>query len=192
MKHSIYFKQGGISLIEILVAVFVVSVGLLGVARMEILAKQSNAEAIQRTSASQIAHDIIEKMRANPKELTAYVGQTLGSGGLTAPATNCDTTPCSTTEIATWDLYQWEQSLIGANEKSGANNTGGLDQPRGCITGPAGGGAGEYVVSIAWRGNAPMTNPTSTTCGNALGLYGTNEEFRRVLTLNLYISNDGV
>jgi type IV pilus assembly protein PilV len=156
------------------------------------MAKQSNAEAIQRTTASLIAQDIIEKMRANPKQLAAYVGQTLGAGTLSTPGTNCDATACTTTEIATWDLYQWEQTLIGANEKSGSTNTGGLDQPRGCITGPAGGVAGTYVVSIAWRGNAPMTNPTSTSCGNTLGLYGSNEELRRVVTLNLYISNDGV
>ena len=82
MCHKLNFKQSGVSLIEILVAVFVVSVGLLGVARMEILAKQSNAEAIQRTSASQLAHDMMEKMRANPASLVSYSSIVVGDGGL--------------------------------------------------------------------------------------------------------------
>jgi type IV pilus assembly protein PilV len=185
-------SQHGMSLIEVMVAVFVVSVGLLGVARMEILAKQSNVEAIQRTAATQLAQQIITKMRANPSQLTAYEGQILGAGKLKL-GTNCATTTCTSAELAAWDLYQWEQALMGASEKttSTGTNAGGLDSPRGCITGPAGGGVGEYVISIAWRGKSPMTNPTSTTCGNGLSLYGTNDEYRRVLTLTLYISNTG-
>jgi len=184
-------KQTGISLIEILVAVFVVSVGLLGVARMEILAKQSNADAIERTTATQLAHDMIEKMRANPKQLGSYTAQTLGQGKA-AYTNNCDSNSCADTDLVSWDLYQWDQSLVGAAEKSGTNNTGGLDTPRGCITGPAGGGAGEYQVSIAWKSNAPFIDKSAAACGQNQGLYGTSDAYRRVLTLSLYISDDGV
>lgn len=181
------------SLVEILVAVFVVSVGLLGVARMEILAKESNIEAMQRTSATQLARSMIEKMRANPKQLAGYVGQTLGAGSLSAPATNCDSAQCSSADMVSWDLYQWEQSLMGTGEKSGNTNTGGLDTPRGCIAGPAAGGAGAYVISIAWRGKSPMTDQqAAATCGTGSNLYGTNEVYRRVMSLTLYISDDGL
>lgn len=185
-------RQSGMSLIEIMVAVVVVSIGLLGVARMEILAKQSNVEAIQRTTATQLAQQIIEKMRANPGQLPAYVGQVLGAGTLTKPSPTCDSTTCTTAQLAAWDLYQWDQALIGANEVNTktSSKAGGLDSPRGCIAGP--GGAGAYTIAIVWRGKTPMKNPTSTTCGNNLGLYGTNEEYRRVLVVNLYISDDGV
>ncbi len=191
MCNQIKFKQTGMTLIEILIAVFVVSIGLLGVARMEILAKQSNAEAVERTSASQLAHDMIEKMRANPKQLVAYVGQTLGTGNATK-GTNCDTTTCKQPEIAAWDLYLWDQSLIGAGEKAGKKNTGGLDTPRGCITGPAAGGPGQYNVTIAWRSNSPMPDASGSACGQNQTLYGANDVYRRVLTLNLYISDDGI
>lgn len=190
MVTNMNSKQHGASLIEILVAVFVVSVGLLGVARMEIFAKQANSEAIQRTTASQVAHDIMEKMRANPEVLANYVDATVGAG-LDAPGTDCTAAACTAAQIATWDIWEWEQLLIGSAEKAGENNTGGLDSPRGCITGPAG-GSGEYVISIAWRGNSPMTNPDSTSCGEGLDLYGDNEEYRRVLTMTLFISDEGV
>lgn len=187
MNMNTQLKQTGMSLIEIMVAVFVVSVGLLGVARMEILAKQSNVEAIQRTTATQIAQQIIEKMRANPSQLAMYAGQTLGAGTLSVPSTNCNTAVCTPTQMATWDLYQWEQSLIGADVKAGTQNAGGLDSPRGCIV--AGATTGVYYIAIAWRGKTPMTNPANPTCGNTSNLYGTNNVYRRVLSFNLYITN---
>lgn len=184
-------RQSGMSLIEIMVAVVVVSVGLLGVARMEIFAKQSNVEAVQRTAATQLAQQIITKMRANPSQLSAYEGQVLGAGKLAAP-TSCENATCTTAQIAAWDLYQWEQSLMGTNEIATITNSnaGGLDTPRGCIAGPAGGGVGQYTVSISWRGKTPLTNP-GNGCGAGLGLYGNNDEYRRVLTITMYISNTG-
>jgi type IV pilus assembly protein PilV len=194
MKNYIN-KQAGVSLIEVLVAVFVVSVGLLGVARMELFAKNSNFEAVQRTTAVMIANEMMQKIRANPSQLAGYAGQTVGSGGLSFPGNNCTdgSTDCTPAQVVTWDLYEWEQQLIGSAEKAGTANTGGLVSPRGCITTTAAGGvAGEYTVAVAWRGNSPMTNPTSTTCGNGASLYGTDEEYRRVTTITFFVSDDGV
>lgn len=183
-------KQTGTSLIEILVAVFVVSVGLLGVARMELLSKQSGYEAIQRTTASMLAHDMMEKIRANPSSLVNYSSIVVGDGGVATPGTNCAAANCPTAaEIATYDIWQWEQMLMGATETSGGNNTGGLVEPRGCVSGPAG-GAGAYTIAIAWRGNTPMSNPTSSDCGEGLDLYGDNEEYRRILKITFYVSDD--
>lgn len=184
--------QQGFSLIEILVSVFVVSIGLLGVARMEVLSKQSGYEALQRTSASMLAHDVMEKMRANPASLVSYVNLTLGDGSAPTPAVDCSSANCATApEIASYDVWQWEQVLMGAAEKSGGTNTGGLVEPRGCITGPAG-GAGVYTIAIAWKGNTPLPNPVSSTCGNGMNLYGANEEYRRVLTITFFVSDDGL
>jgi type IV pilus assembly protein PilV len=191
MKTSQHKNQRGMSLIEILVAVFVVSIGLLGVARMELLAKQSNAEAIQRTSASQLANDMMEKMRANPKTLNSYVGITVGTGTLAQPGADCMTTACLDTQLASWQIWQWEQSLIGAGEQSGGKNAGGLENPRGCINGPAG-GSGEYTIAIVWRGKTPSPNPATTNCGNGANLYGSNEKYRRVITMTFFVSSNGI
>lgn len=185
-------NQHGTSLIEILVAVFVVSIGLLGVARMEVLSKQSGYEAMQRTTASMLAHDMMEKIRANPSSLVTYTNLVIGDGSVTTPATDCASVNCDTpVEIAGYDIWQWEQLLMGATEKSGGTNTGGLAMPRGCISGPAG-GPGAYTISIAWRGNTPLPNPTTSTCGEGLNLYGANEEYRRVLTMTFFVSDDGL
>ena len=184
--------QRGTSLIEILVAVFVVSIGLLGVARMEVLSKQSGYEALQRTTASMLAHEIMEKMRANPTALVNYSNLTVGDGSIATPGTDCTAVNCTTpVEIAAFDIWQWEQVLMGATETLAGNNTGGLVEPRGCITGPAG-GPGAYTIAIAWRGNTPLPNPATTNCGEGANLYGANEEYRRVLLINFFVSDDGL
>ena len=62
----------------------------------------------------------------------------------------------------------------------------GLVLPTMCINGPAGGGAGSYVVTIAWRGSASLSNGNASACGTATGNYGTNNEFRRILQIPTY------
>lgn len=179
----------GFSLIEVLVALFVISIGLLGIAAMEIYSKESGNEAIQRSSAVFIAQEMMEKMRANPTVLASYVGVTVGNASVATPATDCKAGACTSSQLVTFDIWEWERMLDGVTETSGSNNTGGLVAPQGCITGPAG-TAGVYTVSIAWRGTTPMNNPAAVTCGLGSGLYGASDEYRRVINIEFYISND--
>lgn len=179
-------------MIEVLVALFVISIGMLGIAGMELFSKSTGNEAVQRSTAVLLAQEMMGKMRANPTGLSAYIGNTVGNASVATPTTNCKSANCTTAALATYDLWSWEQLLDGATEttNSGNTNTGGLVQPQACITGPAAGAAGVYTVAIAWRGNTAMGNPTVSTCGQSSGLYGTNNEFRRVITINFYVSND--
>ncbi len=186
-NHS---RCNGFSLIEVLVALFVISIGMLGIAGMELFSKSTGNEAIQRSTAVLLAQEMMGKMRANPMGLSAYIGNTVGNASVATPTTNCKTTSCTTAALASYDLWSWEQLLDGTTETSGAANTGGLVQPQACISGPAAGAAGVYTVAIAWRGNTAMGNPSISTCGQSSGLYGTNNEFRRVIIINFYISND--
>ena len=55
----------GFSLIEVLVALVVTSIGLLGLAAMQLVALKQNYNAYSRSEAVQISHAIIESMRAN-------------------------------------------------------------------------------------------------------------------------------
>lgn len=185
----IYHKQG-FSLIEVLVALFVISIGMLGIAGMELFSKQTGNEAIQRSTAVLLAQEMMGKMRANPAGLASYLNSAIGNASLSTPSSNCKSTTCTTTTLAAYDLWSWEQLLDGATETANSVNTGGLVQPQACITGPSGGAAGVYTVAIAWRGSSAMGNPTTSTCGQSSGLYGSNNEFRRVITVNFYVSND--
>ena len=58
--------QRGFTLIEILVTLVLVSVGLLGVAALQLTSLRSNQESYVRSQASVLSADILDRMRANP------------------------------------------------------------------------------------------------------------------------------
>jgi type IV pilus assembly protein PilV len=187
-------KCTGATLVEVLVTLFVTSVGLLGVTGLEIVAKSTGHEAIQRTTAAMLAHEYIERMRANPQQLADYSGVTLGGGTLDTPATLCDEVACDAAQTAAFDVWQWERTLDGVAEQLGDTDTGGLLNPQACVSGPAGGAAGEsgvYTVSIAWRGTTPLSNPTANACGESEALYGDGNAYRRLLTMQVFVSDNG-
>ncbi len=182
--------QRGFSLIEMLVALVVFSVGLLAIAGLQTMSKQANFEALQRTMASQIAYGLLEDMRVNGDAINTYVGAgELGNGSRGGePAPNCSGgSICSAAQKAAHDLWFWEQVLDGNQEMSGNAGAGGLVMPTLCIGGPAAGGAGIYSVTVAWRGTASMNNANASACGSAGGNYGNGNEFRRILQVPTYI-----
>ena len=180
----------GFSLLELLITVIVFSIGLLTVAGLQTVSKQANFEAIQRTAASQVAFGLLENMRVNGDAIDGYLAAgTLGGGSIGAePAPNCSAgNECNAAEKAAHDLWFWEQILDGNLETNAGVGTGGLVLPTMCITGPAGGVAGVYVVTIAWRGTASLNNAVNNACGTLSGNYGANNEFRRIIQVPTYI-----
>lgn len=179
-------RARGAGLIEVLIAVLVLSVGLLGMLAMQTTAKRTAHEAAQRSLATTMAREILERMRSNPSALASYVG-TLGRGSMATAPASCVTGSCTPTQMASRDRYELEQMLDGAAEQgSDAAKTGGLVAPTACITNAT----GVVVVAIAWKGVAELSNPTASTCGNGLGLYGAGEVQRRLVVLSTFITDD--
>ena len=92
-------NQRGATLVEVLVALLVLSIGLLGVAALQVSALQTNRGAHVRSQASVLAYDIADRMRANRDAALAdaYVLT------LTAPAGG--------TGMALADLQNWKATL---------------------------------------------------------------------------------
>lgn len=178
-------RPQGFSLIETLITLFVFAIGILTVAGLQIVSKRTNFEAVQRTTATYLAYDIIERMRANTGELDVYVDDILGEPRAT-PAVMCTTNTCTTEELAAFDVWQWQQAINGVAELSGNTSTGGLVNPTGCIEGLAAGGQGTYTITIAWEGVNELVNTNKSTCGT--GSYGDNNEYRRILQVTTYIA----
>ncbi len=186
--------QNGFSLIELLVTVVIFSVGLLAVAGLQIVSKRAIFAAMQRTTASQIASGLLEDMRANGPALESYVaiGQ-VGQYSMTSTTSTTVTTcadmaaPCNSVDIAVRDLTHWEIVLDGGMEAGPSGGVGGLMSPAACITGPPGGVAGMYMVSIVWRGTAEIADPGTVACGATSGQYGTNNVYRRVVQIPTFI-----
>lgn len=59
-------NQSGFTLVEVLVTLLIVSVGLLGVAALQLTTLRGNQEAYVRSQASVLAADILDRIRANP------------------------------------------------------------------------------------------------------------------------------
>ncbi len=186
----------GTGLIEVMVTVVVLAIGLLGIAALQVQSKRSNYEAVQRTTATMLAHAIVERMRANGSALSVYLdaGDEIGGESITSePSPTCaPDDPCTSSELAQHDVWEWEQTIDGVSETAGSNSTGGLVSPTACLSGPAGGVSGTYTVAIAWRGQNSLANPTSNTCGEGSGKYdgpgGTDTDaYRRVLTWDVFI-----
>jgi type IV pilus assembly protein PilV len=57
--------QKGFTLLEVLIALLVLAIGLLGLAALQTTGLRSNTMATTRTHATQLAYDIADRMRAN-------------------------------------------------------------------------------------------------------------------------------
>jgi len=199
LKHT-QAKAKGFSLLEVLIAVLVLSIGLVSLAALQILSKQSNFEAVQRSTATALLEDLVERMRANPGGLDTYTangaGRTLTGTTLSADSSNClgASVNCNYATMSMYDLKEWEQALAGVTETKVIDgttvNTGGLTSPTACISGPDGGN-GLYTISIAWRGMTRLSNPGIDGCGSTTSLYHfqgtTDNSYRRVISMQTYI-----
>jgi len=196
-------RSRGFSLIEALITMFVFAIGILTIAGLQLVSKKANYDAAQRTTASMLANDIAERMRANLSTngaaLADYVVEELGGGTLAQPGQDCTAGTCTNSQLAAWDLYEWEQSLDGATE----DNAGGLVEPSACIrSDTVGGGVGVYHIVIAWRGVTPLSNPTldqnltaanAAGCGEGTDKYvdddtGAKDVYRRVIVVSTFIT----
>jgi type IV pilus assembly protein PilV len=64
-------RQRGVSLIEVLVAVLVMAIGLLGIAALQATALRNSQSSLERSQAVVLSYTILDAMRANPKEARA-------------------------------------------------------------------------------------------------------------------------
>jgi len=107
--------QSGFSIIEVLIAIIILSIGMLGAVGMQAAAMQANKETRNQAAASTLGRDLAEKMRGNHavavKTLATdnpYLFDTV-NGFIAAPDVNCFTTGCPIAkDAATWDVADWQ------------------------------------------------------------------------------------
>ena len=154
----------GFTLLEVLVALFVLSVGLLGAARLEILSVRSVTSSSLRSQAVSLAYDMGDRMRANPRAMTtangapvgfynaadtaAYVGAADNACAETATQAAVD---CTAAQMAAHDLWEWSATL-GQQLPAGAGVTCIDSTPNdGTAVAPACDNVGAiYAVKVWW------------------------------------------
>ncbi|MDO4231156.1 MAG: type IV pilus modification protein PilV [Lautropia sp.] len=113
--HATLRPQAGFSLIEVLVAVVLLSIGMLAMLMAQTRAMQYARTAELRSVAIQYANDLIDRMRANSKAADNYVHDkpydpNSKIGDLTV---NCGQVECSAKDMATYDLTMLRHRLRG-------------------------------------------------------------------------------
>jgi type IV pilus assembly protein PilV len=172
-------RAHGFTLIEVMIAVFILGIGLLGVAGLQSVSSSMNQQSYMRSQATLLADDIADRMRANP--LGVDNGDyDMGAAATPTLDTNCNTTSgCGTTAMAQHDLQQWVDTVDEKLPAPPAADTP-ADRAVVCIDGPprddgdpaspdCDGTGNTYVIKIWWLDKAGDTS--------AGGPHGDTERF---------------
>ena len=180
--------QAGVGLVEVLVALLIFAVGIVGAFKMQIAAKRANFEAAQQSIAVGLVRDILERIRSNPGELESYLVEEVGERALAA-GLDCRLMSCSNSQLAVHDLHEWSSHLTGAGELVSIDgtdrNAGGLAMARACVRRSS----RIVTVAIAWRGTNRLAGDSESDCGESSSVYGAGNEGRRLLVMTTYIGS---
>ncbi len=88
-------QQRGVSLIESMIALLVISIGLLGIAAMQMTAMKQNGSALHHSKAVWAAYDMADRIRANFGQFGIYDG----IDTTTVYNQNCTTGVCTAAEM---------------------------------------------------------------------------------------------
>ncbi|SFN45076.1 type IV pilus modification protein PilV [Marinobacter pelagius] len=118
-KHPVFrigyraSNQRGFTLIEILVTVFILAIGLLGLAGLILEGMRNNQGAYLRTQASILAYDMADRMRANKDRASDYAGFSTDGATTTLPDCASEDTGCTPAGQAQVDLVEWTRQIQG-------------------------------------------------------------------------------
>ncbi len=153
-------RISGFTLIEIMVTLVIVSIGLLGVSKMQLTSLRYNQNAYQRSIATQLAYDLANRMRANA---TAVSLGAYNSPTATQTAACLTTAGCTPTQLAAHDMYEWlsassPTSVVNQLPDSAATVCLDSTPEDGVAATPACDGLGsQHAIKIWWSNDAGVT-----------------------------------
>jgi len=104
-------KQQGFTMLEALLTLFVLTIGVLGVAGLQMRAMSSGGMAMQRTVVLMKTQELLERMRANKANLISYAGAGAGTNGGCSDGGGGGAVACAGAAMASHDLFQWRSDL---------------------------------------------------------------------------------
>ena len=138
-------KSGrGFSLIEVLIALIILSVGMLGIAGLYVQSMQAGRTSMFRHNAVTIAGDIADRIRANPAAGAAYTAATGADNNCVDGGVNC-----SPAQMAAHDISLWQEQADDSlpNGTVTVTHDGDLVLP-------------SYEIKVGW--DEPGESPTFT------------------------------
>jgi type IV pilus assembly protein PilV len=138
-------KNAGFTLIEVLIAMVVLAIGLLGLAGLQVTSLRNNQSAYNRSQATQLAYDLADRMRANrlfgANYVTTFMAPTAATCATSdTPCTACRSMAksCTPPQLAVKDLFEWNNALTSTLPSGTGTIT---------ITGAI------YTISVNWDDN---------------------------------------
>ena len=144
-------RDVGFTLIEVLIAIVVFSLGVLGIGAMLVVMHKTSTSSYLQQEAVQYAYDIVDRMHAN--QAAAKAGSYNVASGTAPPvAPSCLGALCTPAQIATYDQSEW---LTGLNTS--------LPNGTGSIATALLGSSTTVTVTISWD-----DSPTQKTLGETV------------------------
>jgi len=138
--------QKGVGLVEVLVALILLSIAVLGFVALQIRAVAASNEASMNVQAMNIARDFAERMRMNRTGLTEY-------RDVVDPPVKCASSFCTPDEMAQYDYAQVKKNATDLGMSIAILNCQSSTLVRKC-------------VYVAWGGTTATNGTTSTACTN--------------------------
>lgn len=155
-------QQAGFSMLEVLIAIVILSFGLLGVAGLQLVSLASNHSAEVRSTATTLAGDIADRMRANMAAVAA--GDYNASSGADNQCqsthyndTHATPANCTAAQLAADDAYDWQQSLAGLLP----NGAGSVCIDSTPNTAACDGSGISYTIRVSWDDKPKNAAPVS-------------------------------
>jgi type IV pilus assembly protein PilV len=137
----------GFSLVEALVALVVMSIGMLGIAALYVESLRSGTSALLRSQAVALASDMADRIRANPTAGAAYTKGVDDFGSVTATCTG-STGTCTVAQMAATDIALWVQQLDDRQDDPSRGRLG-LPVGRGSIA-VTNATPRVYTITVSW------------------------------------------
>lgn len=106
---NIISRHKGVGMIEVLVALLLLAIGVLGYVALQVRAVEASSEALMRSQAIMLMRGIAESMRANSSGQGFYPGKVRGYTAFTADSdmqTKCLNAACTPEQAAAFDAYE--------------------------------------------------------------------------------------
>lgn len=162
MKNSSLHRQAGLNLIEVLISALVLSVGLLGLAGLQMSSLKSAQIATARQQATVVVHELLERMRGNRQAVLNGDYSKSVTCSATPPG-GCSANACTPAQLAAHDLY----TVLCGNGSADRMALQLLDSTLTVTC--AAGGCEQVQVSVSWTERIAERGIVAPATGTAEG-----------------------
>jgi type IV pilus assembly protein PilV len=156
VKTDLRIRQSGFSLVEVLIALVIMSVGMLGIAGLYVQSMQAGRTSMFRHNAVTLAGDVADRIRANPTAAVSYIVPVGADNSCVTGGVNC--TPA---EMAANDVLLWKDQA-------------GETLPNGDVTivftAAAGATPPSYQITVTWTEPGQVPAPSYAITIPVLGI----------------------